>query len=175
MKVSGQLHAPTVLTRERARGTHWTEGWVRPRSGLDAAAKRKKSHLCPCQEFGAIIKRFRTQTLHWLHNVQRTHSALGHYCMEGKDGRRDRKKDTYMYKVSVSQSVSQSALQACTNSGSKQSDQTPDSEAREPTDTRFLFLLGDPTWPSGIVRTNYKSAINFRNTQAFLITGCCVG
>jgi hypothetical protein len=33
-----------------APGTHWIGGWVDPRGGLDAVAKRKKSHQCPCRE-----------------------------------------------------------------------------------------------------------------------------
>jgi len=36
---------------ERTLGTHWTEGLVSPRAGLNAVAKRKKFHHCPYQEF----------------------------------------------------------------------------------------------------------------------------
>jgi hypothetical protein len=32
--------------RERVPGTHWTGGWVGPRTGLDAVVKRK----IPCQD-----------------------------------------------------------------------------------------------------------------------------
>jgi hypothetical protein len=37
MEVSGQLHAPVALPPgEKTPGTHWIEGWVGPRGGLDA-------------------------------------------------------------------------------------------------------------------------------------------
>jgi hypothetical protein len=34
-------HPDRFIPRERAPGTHWTGGWVRPRAGLDAVVKRK--------------------------------------------------------------------------------------------------------------------------------------
>jgi hypothetical protein len=34
----------------RSPGAHWIEGWLGPRSGLDAVAKRQKSDHCPCRE-----------------------------------------------------------------------------------------------------------------------------
>jgi hypothetical protein len=34
--------------RERAPGTHCTEGWVGPRAGMDAMVKRKNP--CPCRD-----------------------------------------------------------------------------------------------------------------------------
>jgi hypothetical protein len=41
MGVSGQRHAPAALyPRERTPGTHWIVGWVSPRAGLDAGARR---------------------------------------------------------------------------------------------------------------------------------------
>jgi hypothetical protein len=42
--VGGQLSASRLdllTTRERALGTHWTGGWVGPRTGLDDVEKRK--------------------------------------------------------------------------------------------------------------------------------------
>jgi hypothetical protein len=49
MEVNGQLHAlATLPPRERAPHTHCIGGWVVPRAGLDAVAKRKNP--CPCQE-----------------------------------------------------------------------------------------------------------------------------
>jgi len=42
MEVSGQFHAPAVLSpMERAPGTHWIGDWVGPRTGLVAVVKRK--------------------------------------------------------------------------------------------------------------------------------------
>jgi hypothetical protein len=41
MKVISQLHAPSALSQEKIPGSHSVEGWVGPRAGLDAAAKRK--------------------------------------------------------------------------------------------------------------------------------------
>jgi len=43
MGVSSQLYAPATLFEVRASGIHCTGGWVDPRAGLDAVAKRK----CP--------------------------------------------------------------------------------------------------------------------------------
>jgi hypothetical protein len=40
--MSGQLYAPGRSTpSERATGTHWIEGWVDLRAGLDNLEKRK--------------------------------------------------------------------------------------------------------------------------------------
>jgi hypothetical protein len=39
--VSVQLHAPAASPRERAPGTHFVEGWVDPRVGLDDMEKWK--------------------------------------------------------------------------------------------------------------------------------------
>jgi hypothetical protein len=42
MEMSDQLHGPTALPPEKKdTGIHWIGGWVGPRVGLDAMAKRK--------------------------------------------------------------------------------------------------------------------------------------
>jgi hypothetical protein len=47
MGVSGQRHAPAALYPwGKDPGTHCTGGWVGPRAGLDAEARRKILCLC---------------------------------------------------------------------------------------------------------------------------------
>jgi hypothetical protein len=48
MEVSGQLHAPAFLPQERAPGTHWIGGLVRPRVGVGVVQNIQIS--CPCQK-----------------------------------------------------------------------------------------------------------------------------
>jgi hypothetical protein len=48
MGVSGQRHASAALyPRGKDPGTHWIGGWVGPRAGLDAEARRKILRPCP--------------------------------------------------------------------------------------------------------------------------------
>jgi hypothetical protein len=47
MGVSGQHHTLAMLyPGERTPGTHWIGGWMGPRAGLDAGARRKILCLC---------------------------------------------------------------------------------------------------------------------------------
>jgi ferredoxin-thioredoxin reductase catalytic subunit len=39
----------------RAFGSHRTGGWMGPSVGLEAVAKRKKSHHCPCRELNPSV------------------------------------------------------------------------------------------------------------------------
>jgi hypothetical protein len=49
MEVNGQLRAPVgFIAGERAPDTHWIEGWMGPRVGLDIVEKGKIS--CPSRE-----------------------------------------------------------------------------------------------------------------------------
>jgi hypothetical protein len=73
MGVSGQRHAPAALyPRGKDPGTHWIGGWVGPRAGLDAGARRKI--ICPCR--GSNPDRpARSQTQYCLRNSL-THVSL---------------------------------------------------------------------------------------------------
>jgi hypothetical protein len=46
-EVSHQPHPGYMILGEIALGTHWIEGWVGCRAGMDVLEKRKFS--CPCQ------------------------------------------------------------------------------------------------------------------------------
>jgi hypothetical protein len=48
----GQLHAPSALSRGNNPCTHWTEGWVGPRAGVDIVVDEKKSLPLPEVEPG---------------------------------------------------------------------------------------------------------------------------
>jgi hypothetical protein len=66
MGASGQRHAPTrqrFSPGERTSCTHWIRGWVGPRAGLDAGARRKL--LCPCRGLNPD-RPGRSQTLYCL-------------------------------------------------------------------------------------------------------------
>jgi hypothetical protein len=58
MGVSGQRHAPAALYPRgkdpRYPYTHWIGGWVGPRAGLDAGARRKI--LCPAGDRTPIVQ-----------------------------------------------------------------------------------------------------------------------
>jgi hypothetical protein len=64
MGVSGQHHAPAALyPRGKDPGTHCTGGWVGPKAGLDAGARRKI--LCLCRGLNPD-RPARSQTLYCL-------------------------------------------------------------------------------------------------------------
>jgi hypothetical protein len=48
MEVRGQFHNLNSTIGVEALGTHWTRRWVGSITGLDAVAKRKKTHDCCC-------------------------------------------------------------------------------------------------------------------------------
>jgi hypothetical protein len=54
---------PRFAPGERTPGTHWIGGWVGPRAGLDAEARRKILCLCQGSNPGRLV---RSQTLYWL-------------------------------------------------------------------------------------------------------------
>jgi hypothetical protein len=54
---------PRFTPGERSPGTHWTGGWVGPRAGLDAEARRKIVCLCRGSNPGCPV---RSQLLCWL-------------------------------------------------------------------------------------------------------------
>jgi hypothetical protein len=91
MGVSGQRHAPVALyPRGKDPGTHWIGGWVGPRAGLDAGARRKI--LCPCR--GSNPDRpARSQTLYWLSyrgsvlKYNRFLSRFVHFTLMSESGR----------------------------------------------------------------------------------------
>jgi hypothetical protein len=64
MGVSGQHHAPAALyPRGKDPRYHWTGGWVGPRAGLDAQARRR----ILCLRWGSNPGRpVRSLTLYWL-------------------------------------------------------------------------------------------------------------
>jgi hypothetical protein len=62
MGVSGQRHVPAAFNPPgKDPGTHWTGGWVGPRAGLDAEARRKILYLC---QGSNPVRPVRSQTLH---------------------------------------------------------------------------------------------------------------
>jgi hypothetical protein len=50
MEVSGQFRAPVTLLPGKDIGTHWVEGWLGPKTGLDAVMKRTSSMSLPGDE-----------------------------------------------------------------------------------------------------------------------------
>jgi hypothetical protein len=53
MEVIGQVHTSAVLPpkgKSPSPHAHWIRRWVNPKDGLNAVAKRKKFHHCPCRE-----------------------------------------------------------------------------------------------------------------------------
>jgi hypothetical protein len=57
MRVSGQRHAPALYPRKTTPCTHWTGGWVSPRAGLDADARKNHSPL-PRIEFQSVVRHY---------------------------------------------------------------------------------------------------------------------
>jgi hypothetical protein len=54
---------PRFTPGVRTPGTHWTEGWVGPRDGLDTEVRGKISCLCRGSKLHRPV---RSQTLYWL-------------------------------------------------------------------------------------------------------------
>jgi len=57
MDVSGELHTPVVLSSGgESPYTNWIGGWVDPRAGLDAVAKRKNPTIAPVGNRTPIVQ-----------------------------------------------------------------------------------------------------------------------
>jgi len=57
--VSGQQHAPAALYPRERPGTHFTEGWVGPRAGLDGrkiSCPQGSIPDCPDSSSSAVLK-----------------------------------------------------------------------------------------------------------------------
>jgi hypothetical protein len=62
MGVIGQRHAPAALNPlVKDPGTHWTEGWVDPRVGLDTEARGKILCLCRGSNFKLSNVQYQTK------------------------------------------------------------------------------------------------------------------
>jgi len=65
MGVGGQHHAPAAIyPREKNPGTHWTAGWLGPRSGADTEARGKILLPLPGIEPLSPGRPIRSQKLH---------------------------------------------------------------------------------------------------------------
>jgi hypothetical protein len=62
MEMSSRVHAQPLYPWEMSPWYHWKGGWVGPRDGLDAVAKRKS---LPCMETNSA-RPTHEQFLHWL-------------------------------------------------------------------------------------------------------------
>jgi len=65
MEINDQLHSPAAVYRVRASGTHWIEGWVGPRAGLNA-------HQNICTKVGWRNDKY--SIARTLHKVERVNS-----------------------------------------------------------------------------------------------------
>jgi hypothetical protein len=64
LEVSGQLHAPAALTHGKtAPSTHWTGGWVGPRTGLHDMEKKTFLTL-PVLKLRRLCRPARSQSLY---------------------------------------------------------------------------------------------------------------
>jgi hypothetical protein len=57
MEVSGQIHTPVFYLREEARGTVSAQGFMGPRTGLDAVEMR---NICPSVTIPTELSRIHT-------------------------------------------------------------------------------------------------------------------
>jgi hypothetical protein len=79
---SSTISYPRLSSPERAPGTHWTEGWVGPRGGLDVAATRKTPFVAGNQTPAIEPVAYSLQWLRYPGTYRNKHNEHGHNSKE---------------------------------------------------------------------------------------------